>query len=167
VAPDDARHTGQTDSGSVELGAVEALEGRKQLGGVTHVKADAIVLYKKYRVVVVASPTEVNPRSFRGGRVLPGIADQVFDDQPEQAWIDLRLLERDDAALPENDQDNREDQYHAGDLHEGANPAKTITCTLFEFVHKFNRSTNDPLSIDQSTWISHVQTLCRGLQKPD
>jgi hypothetical protein len=67
----------------------------------------------------------------------------------------IRLLERDDAALPENYQENGQDKYHAGDLNEGANPAKTITCTLFELVHKFNRSTNYWLSIDQSTRISH------------
>jgi hypothetical protein len=79
----------------------------------------------------------------------------------------FRRLERDDAALPEDDQDNCQDQYHAGDLHEGANPAKTITGTLFEFIHKFNRSTNDPLSIDQSRRISHVQNLCREVKKPD
>ena len=79
----------------------------------------------------------------------------------------FRLLERDDAALPEDDQDNCQDQYHAGDLYEGSNPAKTITGTLFEFIHKFNRSTNDPLSIDQSRRISHVQNLCREVKKPD
>jgi hypothetical protein len=67
----------------------------------------------------------------------------------------IRLLERDDAALPENYQDNCQDQYHAGNLHEGANPAKTITCTLFEFIHNFNRSKNYPPSIDQRTRISH------------
>jgi hypothetical protein len=67
----------------------------------------------------------------------------------------IRRLERDDAALPENYQDNCQDKYHPGDLHEGANPAKTITCTLFELIHKFNRSTNYRLSIDQSARISH------------
>ncbi len=88
MAPDHPRYACQTDSGTLEFGAVKALKRRKQPVSVTHVKADAIVLFRKYRLVTIASRTEVNPGAFPGGRIFPGVADQVLDDPSEQARAD-------------------------------------------------------------------------------
>ena len=101
VPHDDPMHGRQSDSSSFELTLrVEALEWREELAGVLHVEAGAIVANDVRCLPFMFRPTELDPGIATLRRELPGVTQEVFQDDGNQSSVALcvdalRALEAD------------------------------------------------------------------------
>src|SRR5690606_30486277 len=88
VAFDDPPHAGQTDAGAFEfLHAVQTLEHPKQLRGVLHVEADAVVANVDHRFPFVTLGTDLDAGRRAVAAVLDGVADQVAQHHVDEGGI--------------------------------------------------------------------------------
>ena len=71
------------------IGAMQALEGGKQLVGIGHIKADAVVADKIGFFSAYRGGTEFDDRRCLLAAVFPGICQQIFEQHPEQAGIPI------------------------------------------------------------------------------
>src|SRR6267143_476607 len=100
VAADDAAHRRQSDSRALELaGGVETLKRPEQLVGVRHVEPGPVVPHVIHRPRLVPSDPEFDARPGMLGGVLPGVAQQVLEDQAEQSRVTVDLDSRGDDEL--------------------------------------------------------------------
>src|SRR6267378_3713079 len=91
VPVDDPLHRRQPDPGALILVArVQALERAKELVGVRHVEAGAIVAHVENRAPVVTEAADLYAWLVRLGRELPCIPDQVLECGPQQPRIRVR-----------------------------------------------------------------------------
>src|SRR2546421_5170451 len=86
VAVDDALRDRQADAGAViVLGAVQPLEHPKELVGVAHVEADAVVAHKIHGLPALRAPAHGDTRHVAVGGKLEGVGQQVDEDLLEQS----------------------------------------------------------------------------------
>src|SRR5712691_5070686 len=91
VPVDDPLHRRQPDPGALILVArVQALESAKQLVGVRHVKAGAVVAHIENRAPIIAKTADLYARLVRLCRELPRIPNQVLECRPQQPRIRVR-----------------------------------------------------------------------------
>src|SRR5712691_4345641 len=101
VPVDDALDRRQPDPGALILVArVQALESAKELVGVRHVEAGAVVAHIENRAPIVAETADLYAWLVRLCRELPRIPNQVLECRPQQPRIRARTH-----AVPDGDVD--------------------------------------------------------------
>jgi hypothetical protein len=84
----DPLHDRQTDAGALEvLGAVEPLEDAKQLVGIRHLKSRAVVLDEVRQFAGARGAADFDCRPGARARELPGVANEVRQDLPDQSAV--------------------------------------------------------------------------------
>ena len=92
MSADDAGNGGQANSGAGKLPVgMKTLERPEEVLSVAHVKTGAVVADHEGIRFPVAGHVEFDGWMFNPSSELPGIAKQVFQDRPHQAWIALNL----------------------------------------------------------------------------
>ena len=113
---------------------MHALEGRKQLVGVGHVKARALVLDAKNRVAFsICLPLKTDACDGLSGAEFPGVAQQVFHQLSQQSMVaggaqtglDLRLQDAGRIAFTQRCQHL---SGHCAEVHRFA--AQRFACQL-------------------------------------
>src|SRR5262249_24402147 len=88
VAAHDALHGGQPDAGTLELlYGMQALEGAEELVGVGGVEAGAVVAHVVGDFAFGIAAAEIDVRGRMPAGVLPGVAQQVFEQSTQTAGI--------------------------------------------------------------------------------
>src|SRR5437016_9525153 len=88
---DDPLYRGQTDSRTSKVGfVVQSLKWRKQLVGVRHIEPGAVVPEVEDGFVSIVLRPESNPGLGLFGCVLPGIFEQVLEENRDQVGISAR-----------------------------------------------------------------------------
>src|SRR5438445_13742994 len=91
VAVDDAAGRGQADAGAWELvPAVQALEGAEEPVGIDHVETDPVVLDEDARLAVDHLAADRDLRRAPQAAELPGVVDQVGEQDPNQPLVACR-----------------------------------------------------------------------------
>src|SRR5713226_10052427 len=97
VPGDDAHDGGEPDARALELGrGVQALEHAEQLVRVLHVEAGAVVPDHEGPAAVDVDGAEFDARLRLLGGVLPAVAEEILEDNPQQTGVSLRLEPRGD-----------------------------------------------------------------------
>ena len=85
----DSEHSCQADTRSLELPAMQALEGAKQLFSVSHIEAGTIITDIKYGFPVIIHRSQCDFSCVLVGGVLPCITDQIVEYRFDQATVTL------------------------------------------------------------------------------
>ena len=84
----DSLHDRQTDAGALELlGAVEPLEDAKQLVGVFHLESRTVVPDEVRQLARAGGTADLDRRLGARARELPGVADEVRQDLPDEGAV--------------------------------------------------------------------------------
>ncbi len=84
----DSLHDRQTDAGALELlGAVEPLEDAKQLVRVLHLESRTVVPDKVRQLARAGGTADLDRRLGARARELPGVADEVRQDLPDEGAV--------------------------------------------------------------------------------
>src|SRR5581483_2915052 len=87
----------EADAGAFELlGAVEALEDPEELARVPHVETRPVVLDEVDRLALPATAADLDHRLGAPARELPGVADEVHEDLPDEPAVGERREQRSD-----------------------------------------------------------------------
>ena len=88
MAVDDTLHGRQADAGSRKIpGVMQPLKRQKQLVGIGHVKAGAVIAHEINRFALLLFDTELDAGFRDPSRIFSGVADEVFQGQPEEPGI--------------------------------------------------------------------------------
>src|SRR5882762_9104638 len=88
MSVDDSLHRGEAHAGAWELRrGVKALEGSEKTVCIARIESGAVVAHEERGLAVLLALAEFDPGARVGGRVLPGIAQQIFHRRPEQLRI--------------------------------------------------------------------------------
>src|SRR5580658_5830748 len=88
LALDDALNRRQADSRSREIARqMQALKSPEQLAGVRRVEAGAVVPDEVFLIAVLSGTSEFDSCMQLFGGEFPGIAEQVGQHDPHQAWV--------------------------------------------------------------------------------
>ncbi len=88
MAVDDPADRGQTDARAGKLvPGVQALESAEELPRIGHIETDAVVADEEGPSAVDVRRAKFDPGLRASGRELPGIVEEVVQDDPEQALV--------------------------------------------------------------------------------
>ncbi len=76
----------QADPGAGKIGhGMQALEGPKEFIGIGHIETGAVIAHVKYLLSIFDLSSDLDLRLLQLGGEFPGIVNQVFQRDPQQA----------------------------------------------------------------------------------